>query len=264
MVCVRLPAVKFKAGPSHGLGTGVRPLRSLRGAGRLLGVLGQKGAVTTVRPRHFSKVQRLSLCTTARLVVLTAYKWFFDCVHYQENPFGCFDCVQSEQCIKCGKMPSARNARAVAAARSSQRYMRMASPRRFGRGSAEFRRPSDGKHEGSRNRPSDDPGPCRRCAAALSCSADAPTCITLGSHAKSGPRLRRSPQRAVPCGHRNGASLSPTDAPKPAAWRKGSAHPDHRLRGWNRVASPRRDGRIPAAFRRPSDADTKSPESSTR
>ena len=31
-----------------------------------------------------------------------------------------------------------------------------------------------------------------------------------------------------------------------------------------RMASPRRDGRIPAAFRRPSDADTKSPESSTR
>ncbi len=28
--------------------------------------------------------------------------------------------------------------------------MRMASPKRFGRGSAEFRRPSDGKHEGSR------------------------------------------------------------------------------------------------------------------
>jgi len=114
------------------------------------------------------------------------------------------------------------------------------------------------------NRPSEDPGPCRRCAAALSCSADAPTCATLGSHAKSGPRFRRSPQRAVPCGRRNRASLSPTDAPKPTAWRKGSAHPDHRLRGWNRVASPRRDGRIPAAFRRPSDADTKSPESSTR
>jgi hypothetical protein len=81
------------------------------------------------------------------------------------------------------------------------------------------------------NRPSRDPGPCRRCAAALSCSADAPTCITLGSHAKSGPRFRRSPQRAVPCGHRNGATLSATDASNPAAWRRGSTHPDHRMRG---------------------------------
>ena len=101
------------------------------------------------------------------------------------------------------------------------------------------------------NRPSEDHGPCRRGAAACSSAADAPTCITLGSHAKSGPRLRRSPQRAVPCGHRNGASLSPTDAPEPTAWRRGSVHPDHRLRGWNRVALPRRDGRIPAGFRRP-------------
>ena len=102
------------------------------------------------------------------------------------------------------------------------------------------------------NRQSDDPGPCRRCAAALSCSADAPLYHTLGSHAKSGPRLRRSPQTAVPCGHRHGASLSPTDAPEPTAWRRGSTHPDYCLRGWNRVASPRRDGRIPATFRRPS------------
>ena len=36
-----------EAGPSHGLGRGVRPLRSLRGAGRLLGVLGHAGAVAT-------------------------------------------------------------------------------------------------------------------------------------------------------------------------------------------------------------------------
>jgi hypothetical protein len=101
------------------------------------------------------------------------------------------------------------------------------------------------------NRPSEDPGPCRRCAAALSCSADALTCIKLGSHAKSGPRLRRLPQTAVPCGRRNRASLSPTHALEPTAWRRGSAHPDPRLRGWNRVASPRRVGRIPAGFRRP-------------
>ena len=114
------------------------------------------------------------------------------------------------------------------------------------------------------NRPSEDPGPCRRCTAALSCSADAPTCITLGTHAKSGPRMRRSLQRAVPCGRRNGATLSPADAPEPTAWRRRSAYPDHRLRGWNRVASPRRDGRIPAGFRRPYKGNTKRHESSIR
>ena len=94
------------------------------------------------------------------------------------------------------------------------------------------------------NRPSDDPGPCRRCAAARSIAADAPTYLSLGSHARSGLRMRRSPRRAVPCGRRNRASLSPTLAPEPTAWRRGSAYPDHRLRGWNRVASPRRVGRI--------------------
>ena len=241
-------------------------------------------------------------------------------------------------------MPSARNARAVAAARISQRCIRMASPRGVGRGSAEFRRPSNGKHEGSRivhpkipdlaaavrrlsaarrtrphvsrsertpspgqacaarrkgpshadgemalrcrprtppipqlgteaapvhiivcedgtewlrrgetaaylpdsdghpmatprvkDRQSDDPGPCCRCTAALSIAADAPAHISLGSHARSGPPMRRSPRRAVPCGHRNGASLSATDASNPAAWRRGSTHPDHSMRGWNRV-----------------------------
>ena len=81
------------------------------------------------------------------------------------------------------------------------------------------------------NRQSDDPGPCRRCAAALSIAADAPTYVLLGSHARSGLRTRRSPRRAVPCGHRNGASLSATDASNPAAWRRGSTHPDHRMRG---------------------------------
>ncbi len=81
------------------------------------------------------------------------------------------------------------------------------------------------------NRPSDDPGPCRRCAVARSSAADAPTYLSLGSHAKSGLRMRRSPRRAVPCGPRNGASLSPTDASNPAAWRRGSTHPDHCMRG---------------------------------
>jgi hypothetical protein len=84
------------------------------------------------------------------------------------------------------------------------------------------------------NRPSEDPGPCRRCAAARSIAADAPTYLSLGSHARSGLRMRRSPRRAVPCGHRNGASLSATDASNPAAWRRGSTHPDHRMRGWIR------------------------------
>jgi len=86
-----------------------------------------------------------------------------------------------------------------------------------------------------KNRLSDDPGPCRRCAAALSSAADAPTYLSLGLHARSGLRMRRSPRRAVPCGHRNGASLSATDASKPAAWRRGSTHPDHRMRGWIRL-----------------------------
>ena len=85
------------------------------------------------------------------------------------------------------------------------------------------------------NRPSDDPGPCRRCTAALSCAADAPTYVLLGSHAKSGPPMRRSLRRADPCGRRNRASLSPTDASNPAAWRRGSTHPDHRMRGWIRL-----------------------------
>ena len=85
------------------------------------------------------------------------------------------------------------------------------------------------------NRPSDDPGPCRRCAAARSIAADAPTYLSLGSHARSGLRMRRSPRRAVPCGHRNGASVSATYASNPAAWRRGSTHPDHRMRGWIRL-----------------------------
>jgi hypothetical protein len=85
-----------------------------------------------------------------------------------------------------------------------------------------------------KDRQSDDPKPCRRCAAARSIATDAPTHMSLGSHARSGLRMRRSPRRAVPCGHRNGASLSATDASNPAAWRRGSTHPDHRMRGWIR------------------------------
>jgi hypothetical protein len=100
--------------------------------------------------------------------------------------------------------------------------------------SAAYLPDSDGRPLATRsvtNRQSDDPGPCRRCAAALSIAADAPTYLSLGSHARSGLRTRRSPRRAVPRGHRNGASLSATDASNPAAWRRGSTHPDHRMRG---------------------------------
>ena len=86
--------------------------------------------------------------------------------------------------------------------------------------------------------------PCRRCAAARSSAADALTYTTLVSHAKSGPRMRRSPRRAVPCSRRNGASLSPTDATKPTAWRRASAHPDHRIRGYDRVLLRTGDNRI--------------------
>ncbi len=150
-------------------------------------------------------------------------------------------------------MPSARNARTrrshvVAAARISQRSIRTALPRRVGRIPAGFRTAIQWQTRRVTNRRPDDPGPCRRCAAALS-AADAPTYISLGSHPKSGPPMRRSPRRAVPCGHRNGASLSATDATNPAARRRGSTHPDRRMRGWNRGASPWRVGRIPAGFR---------------
>jgi hypothetical protein len=86
-----------------------------------------------------------------------------------------------------------------------------------------------------KDRQSDDPKPCRRCAAARSIATDAPTHMSLGSHARSGLLMRRSPRRAVPCGHRNGASLSATDATNPAARRRGSTRPDRRMRRWNRV-----------------------------
>ena len=55
----------------------------------------------------------------------------------------------------------------------------------------------------------------------------------------------RTPSPDNPCAARregpsradgeNGASLSATDATNPAAWRRGSTHPDHRMRGSNRV-----------------------------
>ena len=78
-------------------------------------------------------------------------------------------------------------------------------------------------------------GPCRRSAADLSSAADAPTYMSLGSHAKSGPRMRRSPRRATSYLRRNGSWLSPTDASKATAWRRGSTCLDLRLRGWKRV-----------------------------
>ena len=76
-------------------------------------------------------------------------------------------------------------------------------------------------------------GPCRRSAADLSSAADAPTYMSLGSHAKSGPRMRRSPRRATSYRRRNGSWLSPTDASEATAWRRGSTCLDLSLRGWN-------------------------------
>ena len=70
MVCVRLRALKFKAGPSHGLGRGVRPLRSLRGAGRLLGVLGHAGAVAAPASNTFETPTALLVCLMRLIVVL--------------------------------------------------------------------------------------------------------------------------------------------------------------------------------------------------
>jgi hypothetical protein len=77
------------------------------------------------------------------------------------------------------------------------------------------------------------PGPCRRSAADLSSAANAPTYLSLGSHAKSGPRMRRSPRRATSYRRRNGSWLSPTDASEATASRRGSTCLDLSLRGWN-------------------------------
>ena len=68
---------------------------------------------------------------------------------------GRFLANESQPARRATPMPSARNARTrrshvVAAARISQRCICMASPQRVGRIPAEIRRPSDGKHEGSR------------------------------------------------------------------------------------------------------------------
>ena len=75
------------------------------------------------------------------------------------------------------------------------------------------------------NRQSDDPGPCHRCAAALSIAADAPTYLSIGSHARSGLRMRRSPRGAVPVrtskwrfavGHGRHQSRSLAERPHPS------------------------------------------------
>jgi hypothetical protein len=69
-----------EAGPSHGLGRG----RSFASQPWRLPAVSlacwARGHRRGSGHRHFSKVQRLGLCTTARLVVLTAYKCCFDCV----------------------------------------------------------------------------------------------------------------------------------------------------------------------------------------
>ena len=41
--------------------------------------------------------------------------------------------------------------------------------------------------------------------------------------------------KSRPMQQADGASLSPTDATKPTAWRRGSAHPDHLIRCYDRV-----------------------------
>ena len=137
-------------------------------------------------------------------------------------------------------MPGARKARTrrshvVAAARISQRCMRMASPRKVGRIAAGFRRPSNGKHEAPRivNPMIPDLAVAAR---------------RLSASQRTHPHIYcsdRTPSPDNPCAARregpsradgeNGASLSATDATIPAAWRRGSTHPDHRMRGSNRV-----------------------------
>jgi hypothetical protein len=76
--------------------------------------------------------------------------------------------------------------------------------------------------------------PCRRCAAARSSAVDALTYIARvarqvwATHAPLAVKSR-------PMQQADGASLSPTDATKPTAWRRGSAHPDHLIRCYDRV-----------------------------
>ena len=84
-----------EVGPSHGLGRG----RSFASQPwRLPAVSLACWARERCRDpgdRHLSKLQRLGLCTTARLVVLSAYSSVgLTAYKYKEASFGWFDCVQ--------------------------------------------------------------------------------------------------------------------------------------------------------------------------
>ena len=110
----------------------------------------------------------------------------------------------------------------------------MTSPQRVGRIPAGFRRPSDGKHEESRivnPMIPDLATAAQRLSAAQRTHPHIPR-----SDRTSNPDCACAARREGPSQfHRNGASLSATDATNPTAWRRGSTHPHHRMRGWNRA-----------------------------
>ena len=138
-----------------------------------------------------------------------------------------------------GQRPSARNARTrrshvVTAARISQRCMGMASPRRVGRIPAGFRRPSNGNTKGhessirrSRTLPSLRGGSQQRSGCVHIYIARIARQVR-SAHAPLAAKGRpmRTPKWRFAVGH---------GRTNPAAWRRGSTHPDHRMRGLNRV-----------------------------
>ena len=140
---------------------------------------------------------------------------------------------------------SARNARArrrhvVAAARILQRCRRMASPRRIGRASAGFRRPFNWRDEESRIVDLNLADAVRRPAAARWTHSHISRSYCTPSLGHACAARREEPSHAAQ--QADGASLSPTDtspfpcdATKPTAWRRGSAHPAHLIRCYDRV-----------------------------
>ena len=82
MVCVRLPAVKFKRRVQVTVwaGTFVR-FAAFEVAGRLLGVLGHEGAVAALAIEHFSKVQRLASLFDAVNCCFDAINCWFEAVY---------------------------------------------------------------------------------------------------------------------------------------------------------------------------------------
>jgi hypothetical protein len=152
---------------------------------------------------------------------------------------GRFLANESQPARSATPMPSARNAQTrrthvVAGAHISQRCLRTASPRSVGRAFARFRRHPMWQHEESRivnPMIPDFAAAARRLSAAqrthphTSRSDRTPSPVCACATRREGPSLS----------DRNGASLSAADATNPAAWRRGSTHPDHRMRGLNRV-----------------------------